>query len=131
MILVLLLIIIIINNNNNNNNNNNDNNNNNNSIDNNNDNTNNDSNNNDYNYNDDINQACKAGEGIIGHREIRFFCLSVCLSIIKLFPAYGTDHDQNAYTGSLSHCEGQSRFDIEYSPIPRPHPHPQKKTPPK
>ena len=29
-----------------------------------------------------INQACKAGEGIIGHRGIRFVCLSVvCLSV--------------------------------------------------
>ena len=25
-------------------------------------------------------QACEAGEGIIGHRGIRFFCLSVCHS---------------------------------------------------
>ena len=62
-------------------------------------------------------QACEAGEGIIGHRGIRFFCLS---SVIKLLPAYGTDHYQIAYTGSLGHCEGQSRFDIDRSPIPRP-----------
>ena len=48
-------------------------------------------------------------------------CLSVCrLSVIKLLPAYGTDHYQNAHTGSSGHCEGQSRFDIDRSPIPRP-----------
>ena len=49
-------------------------------------------------------QACEAGEGIIGHRGIQsvclFVCLSVCLSVvclsvIKLLPAYGTDHYQN------------------------------------
>ena len=43
----------------------------------------------------------------------------VCLSVMKLLPAYGTDHYQNSYLGSLGHCEGQSRFDIDHSPIPR------------
>ena len=66
-------------------------------------------------------QACEAGEGIIGHRVIQIFCLSVgcmsvclsvclsvccrrfvCLSMInKLLPAYRTDHNLNAYTGSF------------------------------
>ena len=84
-----------------------------------------------------IYQACGAGEGIIGHRGIRFFrlsvclsvvclsvclsaCLSVCLPVIKLLPAYGAHHYQIAYTGSLHHCEDQSRFDIDRSPISRP-----------
>ena len=70
-------------------------------------------------------QACEAGEGIIGHRGIRIFCLSV----IKLLPAYGTDHYQNSYLGSLGHCEDQSRFDIDRSPIPHP-PTPSKNWPP-
>ena len=76
-------------------------------------------------------QACEAGEGIIGHRGIRFVCLSsvVCLSVIKLFPAYGTDHNQNSYLGSLGHCEDQSRLDIDRSPIP--HPQRPQKWPPK
>ena len=82
--------------------------------------------------------ACEAGEGIIGHRGIRFVCLSVvCLSsvcplsvvcllsvcrvsVIKLLPAYGSDHYQNARTGSSDHCKVQSRFDIHRSLIPRP-----------
>ena len=79
-------------------------------------------------------QACEAGKGIIGHRGIRFsVCLlSVCLSVIKLLPAYGTDLYQNAYSGSLGHCEGQSRFDIDCSKIPLPpRPPPKKKDPPK
>ena len=78
------------------------------------------------------NQACEASEGIIGHRGIRIFCLSVgcmsvclsvclsvccrlsvCLSVIKLLPAYGTDHYQNSYLGSLGYCEDQSIFDID------------------
>ena len=74
-------------------------------------------------------QACKAGEGIIGHRGIWFVCcLSiVCLSSIchQFLPAYGTNHNQNALTGSSGHCEGQSRFDIDHSSIPAP----QKMTP--
>ena len=54
-------------------------------------------------------------------------CLSVvCLSVIKLLPACGTDHYQNSYLGSLGHCEGQSRFDINSSPIPRPPTSPRK-----
>ena len=87
------------------------------------------------------NQACEAGEGIIGHRGIRFVCLSVvclssvclssvCLSAIKLLPAYGTDHYQNSYLGSLGHCKDQSKFDIDRSSIPRP-PMPPKNDPPK
>ena len=51
---------------------------------------------------------------------------SICLSVIKLLPAYGTDHNQNAHTGSSGHCEDQSRFDIDRSPIPRPTTSPQK-----
>ena len=79
-------------------------------------------------------QACEAGEGIIGHRGIRFVCLSVvclsvCLSVIKLLPAYGADHSQNSYLVSLGHCEGQSRFDIGLSPIPCPQTSPQKLPP--
>ena len=77
-----------------------------------------------------IYQACKAGKGIIGHRGIRIFCLYVvCLSVIKLLPAYGIDHYQNSYLGSLGHCEDQSRFDIDCSPIPRPPNDPQKWAP--
>ena len=57
-------------------------------------------------------------------------CLSVvCLSVIKLLPACGTDHYQNSYLGSLGHCEGQSRFDIDHSSIPRPPNVPPKMTP--
>ena len=47
-----------------------------------------------------------------------------CLSVIKLLPAYGTDHYQNSYLGSLGHCGDQSRFDIDRSPIPPPPPPP-------
>ena len=50
----------------------------------------------------------------------------VCLSVIKLLPACETDHYQNSYLGSLCHCEGQSRFDIDRSPIPPPPTSPQK-----
>ena len=62
------------------------------------------------------------------HRAQRdLICLSVCLlSVIKLLPAYGTDHNQNVHTGSLGHCEGYSRFDIDRSPIARPPTPPQK-----
>ena len=92
-------------------------------------------------------QACEAGEGIIGHRGIRFVCLSVVclssvcrlsviclpsvcrLSVIKLLPAYGIDHNQNAHTGSSGHCKGQSRFDTDRSPIPHSPTPTQKMTP--